>query len=208
MLNLAIIWNDLTSKTSTDKALNNSLWQEIERNYSGKNRHYHNLNHLEFLIALAIEQQSNLNDFDAMLYSIFYHDIIYKTKHKDNEAKSAALAEVQLAKLNVSKERIQRVSQYIMATKTHEFSTDSDTNYLLDFDLAILGTSPEKYATYTKQIRKEYAAYPDFLYKPGRKLVLEHFLGLDFIYKTTVFRTELEEAARTNLKNELDVLSS
>ncbi len=208
MLNLAIIWNDLTSKTSTDKALSDSLWQEIEQNYSEKNRHYHNLNHLEFLIELAYEQQPNLKDFDAMLYSVFYHDIIYKTKHKDNEAKSASLAEAQLAKLNVPNEQIQRVSQQIMATKTHLFSPDLDTNYLLDFDLAILGASPEKYAAYTVQIRKEYAAYPDFLFKPGRKLVLEHFLGLDFIYKTTVFRTELEEAARTNLKNELDVLSS
>lgn len=55
---------------------------------------------------------------------------------------------------------------------------------------------------YTKQIRKEYSIYPDFLYKPGRKKVLEHFLQLENIFKTDYFKTKYEVQARKNIESE------
>ena len=90
-----------------------------------------------------------------------------------------------------------------MATKLHGLNTDSDTNYFMDADLAILGADDDLYNLYTRQIRKEYKFYPDLLYKPGRRKVLQHFLQMDSIYKTSYFKDKYEWQARKNIKREL-----
>jgi len=142
------------------------------------------------------------------LFSIWYHDIIYKSTRKDNEVQSAALAQKRLQALNLDEEQIQTIQNLILSTKKHHIilSETSDNAYLLDMDLSILGTDWDIYKTYTNQIRKEYKIYPDFMYKPGRKKVLHYFLERDFLYFTEAYRTTHEAKARTNIKKELELL--
>lgn len=90
----------------------------------------------------------------------------------------------------------------------HELSKDSDTNYFIDADLAILGSAPAQYNIYATMVRKEYRQYPDLLYKPGRRKVLEHFLQMPAIYKTAFFRERYQQQAKENLAAELNMLSS
>lgn len=104
-------------------------------------------------------------------------------------------------------EKIVKCVNMILATKSHDRSDDSDTNYLIDADLAILGKSPYDYQKYTEQIREEYYIYPDFMYNSGRKKALLHFLDMEAIYKTEHFFKKHEEQARINIKNELDNLN-
>jgi len=181
-------------------------WADIERAYSGKGRHYHTLDHLETMFQWADQVSDQLDDREVIDWAIFYHDIIYNVFRKDNEEQSAAFAKKVLADLGVAPDRVERCVRHIQATQLHQWSGDPDCNYLLDMDLGILGSERERYEWYTQQIRKEYRIFPDLLYKPGRKKVLEHFLGLDSIYKTEYFRTLLEEQARNNLKWELSFL--
>lgn len=103
----------------------------------------------------------------------------------------------------MNNEDVQQIYEQILATKSHKKSDDEDTNFLLDADLSILGKSPQVYLEYTKQIRKEYSIYPDFLYKPGRKKVLQHFLALENIFKTEYFKNKYESQARENIEFEL-----
>jgi len=201
--NLKEIWHDLNLKYTSDAVLIGELWNEISRRYSAQDRHYHNLNHLEYMINLAFRYKSEISDFDTLLFTIFYHDIVYNVKRSDNELKSAELAINRLNQLGLSEKQGNRCREQILATKEHTDGTDTDTNFLVDFDLAILGDSPEKYIEYTKRIRKEYAIYPDFMYKKGRKKVLMHFLEMDNIFKTNEFKTKFEARARRNLGNEL-----
>jgi predicted metal-dependent HD superfamily phosphohydrolase len=90
-----------------------------------------------------------------------------------------------------------------MATKGHAISEDADTNYFTDADLAILGSNNDEYLQYVKSIRKEYKFYPDFVYNPGRKKVLEHFIQMPRIYKTDYFYNKYEEPARKNIIDEI-----
>jgi len=62
------------------------------------------------------------------------------------------------------------------------------------------------YQAYTRQIRQEYHIYPDLLYKPGRKKVLQHFLKMPAIYVTPAFRDLYETTARQNIQAELNTL--
>lgn len=179
-------------------------WKELKKVYSGKLRHYHNLVHIEEMIALFSHYESNLQFPDEVLYSIFYHDYIYNVTRKDNERKSADYALSILpsnAKINMH-----LVHEMIAATQVHQHNEKEDINWLIDFDLKILSKEWKDYKIYGEQIRKEYKIYPDFLYKPGRKKALEHFLENDFIYQTTEFRAKYEQTARQNILQEIQSL--
>jgi len=182
------------------------LWAEVVRECSGKDRHYHTLDHLEQMARVLLPLMYKMEDADAVVLAIAYHDIIYKVTRSDNEQRSADLMRARLRPLGVSMERLQRVEDHILATKAHGPSTDPDTAYLCDADLSVLGASPEAYAMYAAAVRKECRRYPDLLYKPGRRKVLRHFLGMPFIYRTPAFREQFESAARRNLANELETL--
>lgn len=202
-MNLKSIFSDLISKYSDNEILKTDYWKEIEQSYSHKSRKYHNLIHLENMIRELEEVKDKISDYDSILFSIFYHDIIYKATSKDNEEKSAEKAKIRLEKFNVPQKKITKIYNQILATKSHKRSEDSDTNFLLDSDLAILGQDWEIYENYTQQIRKEYSIYPDFMYKPGRKKVLTHFLEFEEIFKTDYFKGIYEEKARENIKREI-----
>lgn len=189
-----------------DQELMESLWLEIKKSYSEKSRHYHNLAHLENMFSELDAVKDNISDFSAISFSVFYHDIIYDATSKVNEEKSAEFAELRLKKLNADQNTIEKIPSQIIATKTHQQSGDADVNYLLDVDLSILGKDWETYLEYTKQIRKEYSVYPDFLYQPGRKKVLKRFLELENIFKTEYFREKYEVKARENIFFEIERL--
>jgi predicted metal-dependent HD superfamily phosphohydrolase len=189
-----------------DEQLINNLWKEIETKYSEKGRHYHNLLHLENMFSELKMVKSNISDFTAISFSVFYHDIIYDATSKTNEEKSAAKAEKRLAGLHLDKNKISIISEQILATKSHQRSDHEDTNYLLDADLSVLGKDFKTYLEYTQNIRKEYSIYPDFLYKPGRKKVLKHFLELESIFKTDYFKQKYEAQAKENIAGELQLL--
>lgn len=186
-----------------DKILIEKFWIEIEKNYSGKSRHYHNLQHLETLFEEIENVKDKIKNFNSISFSIFYHDVIYDATSKFNEEKSADLAKERLGIVGLNNEDVQQVYKQILATKSHKKSDDEDTNFLLDADLSILGESSQVYLEYTTQIRKEYSIYPDFLYKLGRKKVLEHFLAFESIFKTEYFKKKYEIRARENIEFEL-----
>jgi len=182
------------------------LWQEIERQYSDPSRHYHTLLHLQNLISELQPVQSTFKTWNVVVFAVVYHDIIYKVSKSNNEEKSAELAVKRLGEIAVPEDSVDRCKKFILATKRHQ-QVDDEIDLFTDADLAILGSSPDSYRTYTNQIRKEYSIYPDLLYKPGRKKVLLHFLGMQTIYKTSFFIEKYEEQARRNLENELGLPS-
>jgi predicted metal-dependent HD superfamily phosphohydrolase len=197
---------ELLTKYTDNKSLKDELWTEVEKNYSNKKRFYHTIEHLENLLAQLVEIKTELKNWDTILFTLFYHDIIYNSLKSDNEEKSAELADKRMKQLSVSTEIIENTKFQILATKSHKISSDSDTNYFTDADLSILGQSWEAYSTYFKNVRKEYSFYPDLIYKPGRKKVLKHFLSMDSIYKTDYFHKKFEARAKENLLKELEVL--
>lgn len=197
---------ELIKKYSDDLQLIELLWKEIETNYSSSKRYYHNLSHLENLLKQLLKVKMNIEDWDIILFSLYYHDIIYNVSKKNNEEKSAKYAQNILQKLNFSKERINSCFSQIIATKGHTISTDNDTNLFTDADLSVLGFSHDNYKNYYQQIRKEYKMYPSFMYNPNRKKVLQSFLKMDSIFKTSYFFDAFEKQARINIALEIDNL--
>lgn len=205
IINLQKRFTALLSDIGFTEELANSKWLELEKAYSKKNRHYHNLNHLTEMITEFDAHATKLKHPNEVLYSIFYHDYIYNSSKKGNELKSAEFADKILPKEANIDSKI--VFDMILATKDHQCNNVEDEKWLIDFDLKILSKDWEAYQVYLEQIRKEYSIYPDFLYKPGRKKALEHFLENDFIFQTEEFRALYESKARENIRQEITLLS-
>lgn len=202
-------WEVLTA--TYDTGYSSKTYKELIQHYSSPKRYYHNLAHIEALLKLTELHKQLLKAPDTIRFAVWFHDAIYNASKNNNEEKSAALAEEHLTEMEVEQNVISDCCKMIIATKTHELPSDMDTfdaRFLLDIDLSILATPQEVYLQYTKQIRKEYSIYPDFMYNKGRKKVLKHFLDAERIFKTDLFFDLNEKKARNNLAWEHDLFSS
>ncbi|MEE9406731.1 MAG: hypothetical protein V3V28_01525 [Polaribacter sp.] len=202
-------WIELAEKYCQDLSVLNTISIKIKKKYSERNRHYHNLQHIDTMLKLAKENASEIKDLDEVLFAIWFHDIIYKSRSKKNEEKSAKYLKKLLRKSKFKGLNNDKIDQLIMATKKHQIivDTDLDNAFLLDFDLSILGKNWDVYQEYTQQIRKEYRMFPNFLYIPARKKVLQGFLNREKLFFTEKYQELFEEQARRNLQKELDLFS-
>ena len=202
-MELKQVFIQLVNKYASDESIPISFWNEIEKKYNSTGRYYHTTIHLVKLIDELNSCKHLIADWDTLLFSVFYHDIIYNVLKSNNEERSADLAVKRLSITKFPVVGIDSCKEQILATKSHQFSNNEDTNLLTDADLSVLGQPSDVYEQYSSQIRKEYAIYPDIVYKPGRKKVLIHFLNMGKIFKTSFFYDKYELQARTNLESEL-----
>ena len=202
------IFIELLTKYTGNKSLINDLWSEVEQNYSHENRHYHTLLHLENMIHQLNDVKEKIENWDTLLFAVFYHDIIYNTLNSDNEEQSAALAASRMKQINVPSQLIDTCKTQILATKKHLDNANSDTNYLIDADLSILGQDIENYKEYSKNIRLEFLYYPNNIYNAGRIKILKHFLTLTPLYKTSHFYNKFEKQAKINISKEISSLEA
>jgi predicted metal-dependent HD superfamily phosphohydrolase len=100
------------------------------------------------------------------------------------------------------------IKNLIISTKSQKviLNENLDNSYLLDIDLSILGSDWSSYQKYILNIRKEYAVYPNFIYKKGRKKVLQNFLDRETLYFTESFQSKFETQARQNILKEIELL--
>lgn len=170
--------------------------------YSEPQRHYHTIQHIVECLAFFHQIKNQLNDPIAVELAIWFHDAIYDPQAIDNEEKSAELIEQYCSQL-FEKAQLQKVYEWIIATKKHSPATDQDLNYLLDIDLAILGSSKRRFAEYEQQIQQEYSWVDADLYQVKRAEVLNYFFEMKPLYQTEYFRDLLEEQAKYNLTSSL-----
>ncbi|HEX8315814.1 MAG TPA: hypothetical protein VF609_12520 [Flavisolibacter sp.] len=201
----------LVLRHTPQQELADQLWKEIESAYNRQERYFHNLSHLEQIFHALRPFQSQAEDWDTLLFAVFYHDVVYDVVEyvtgNNNEDKSAEKAREALALLHYPQEKIERCQQHILATKKHRLSDDNDTNLLTDADLSILGQPWQAYNIYRKNIRKEYEIFPDPIYHAGRLKVLQQFLLMERLYKTESFQQQYEAAAEKNISRELEIIS-
>ncbi len=196
----------LLENYTADDLRKDKLWAEISGAYGASKRHYHTLAHLEHLLTQLTDLKQHIRNWDAVLFSLFYHDAIYDVLKSNNEQRSADLAKKRMTQLFVGIDTIAWTEKIILATASHSKATDNDVNIFTDADLSILGQPWEVYELYARNVRKEYSIYPDAIYNHGRKKVLKHFLAMDSIFKTEYFAGRYEDRARQNLQRELDLL--
>ncbi|TIO10430.1 hypothetical protein [Mesorhizobium sp.] len=189
------------------------LKRELSALYRAEGRHYHNLAHIEAMLALAGGYRASLHDAEAVEAAIWFHDAIYDSRAKDNEARSAALAEEKLAG-RTDAQRLGRITAMIIATATHELPQFGDENAIrdaalfLDMDLAILGAAPDAFDAYEQAVRREYGWVEEPMWRAGRSAVLKSFLARPHIFHTEEFRQRFEAQARQNIARSIEALEA
>ncbi len=205
---LKLTWDALLEQFSTDRKVGKKVLFNLVTTYCHPQRYYHNLGHIQLMMATLDRMKSLARDFPAIYLATWFHDVIYDPTASDNEEKSAEYAGELLLKLNIPPSTIAATQTLIFRTKHHEAAEDDlDTQILLDADWAILGAEPSEYQFYTQAIRREFVAFYEADYRRGRTQFLEGILQRDRLYFTPLMFEEKEAIARRNLEQELKTLS-
>lgn len=178
---------------------------EILTQYRQPGRAYHNLSHALRVLGHVkkFAHWWGVEDYGAVQLAALLHDVVYNTRSRDNEERSAEFAVWWGRELGIAPAVYTKAAEMIRATQTHAPAESADTRLVLDADLLILASPPDEYEAYRRAIRREYAwvAEPDWV--AGRRGVLESFLARAQIYQTPKLRDALEAAARGNIAREL-----
>ena len=204
---LAASWSQLCHGLGVSEARCDAVWRDIITAYGEPQRHYHGLSHIEAVVDQAAQRRGLFNDPDTALLALFFHDIVYDPARHDNEAQSAVALRDSLPEIDEA--RLGRACGHILATQGHEHQEDDDTNLVLDIDMAILGAPWDAYRAYAEGVWREYLpVYGAEAYARGRvELFLKPTLQRDHLFLTDGF-TSLEDQARRNLRDEIDLWAS
>ena len=172
--------------------------------YSEVQRHYHSIQHIVECLEHFHQIKTHLDDTLSVELAIWFHDVIYNPQAHDNEQQSADYMQRMLENV-LGAEQIAKIYAWVLATKTHAPTADTDLAYLLDIDLAILASDPMRFAEYECQIQQEYAWVEPVLYVQKRQQVLRHFLETQPLYQTPFFQKCYERLAKQNLAQTLGV---
>lgn len=189
--------------------------EQLRALYDEPARAYHNRQHILTLLHLLnrLEPAIQLEDKQALLAAIFFHDAIYQIplsgaqpRPQDNESRSVVLMLDHAH--NPQHESLQKAARMILMTIDHQCPTRSgDMAVMHDLDLSILATSAIRFARFEQQIRQEYAVYPLSLYCMGRASSLRGLLDDRQIFCLPQLAQKWDDKARHNIKAACRALS-
>ena len=193
---------DYKSEESAQTSLSCEFLQVFYR-YSEKHRFYHTPKHLlDCLNEFKGIEKLAKSPF-VIASALWFHDVVYDPRAKDNETRSGDYMRRVLSNLGVSSQLVNSTNRIILVTNHKTPIENIDEALTVDVDLSILGKSEEVFNDYNQNIRREYLRVPEDQYRAGRKQVLRSFLDRYQIYQTKQFRQKYEESARINLERAL-----
>jgi len=140
--------------------------------------------------------------------ALWFHDAVHDGEAGRDEERSAELA-TRLLGPHLAAARVAEVARLVLVTTAHSPAVGDEAGALVsDADLAVLGSAPDRYARYVRQVRAEYAHVPDDAFRRGRAGVLRSLLAGDTLFRTPQGAALWEERARANLRDELAVLGA
>lgn len=175
--------------------------------WSEPGRHYHDPSHLRECLAWWQYWQGHFDQPGEVALALWFHDAVYDPRRTDNELQSATWAARALVSAGVATDVAQRVYDLVMATQHRLPVTGPDAQWVVDIDLAILGSPPERFERYDKDVAREYDWVPNFRYRSGRIKVLRDFLERPRLYHHEAPAQLLDAQARANLKAALSRLT-
>lgn len=185
-----------------------AIGADLLARWTQSHRHYHDdthlaevLDHLETLAAAAPVPR-------AVVLAAWFHDAVYDGVPGRDEVRSARLAATALGP-HLPQAEVAEVARLVGLTATHAPDvTDEAGAALCDADLAVLASSPRRYAAYATAVRAEYGHVPDGDFRRGRAEVLRALLAHEQLFATPEGRRRWEQAARRNLAAELTGLDA
>ncbi len=196
-------WRLLVPETQASAALGAAL---LER-WAEPHRRYHDQRHLLQVLEAVDLLTEEVGDPTAVRLAAWFHDAVYAGR-PDDEDRSATLAMTELPTLGVDGDVVGRVAGLVRMTRHHDPNADDlDGCVLSDADLAVLGSTPDRYRAYVRAVRQEYTHVSDEAFRAGRADVLRALLAQPQLFRTRLGRAQWEAPARRQLHAELAKLT-
>ncbi|MCG2717481.1 MAG: HD domain-containing protein [Nanoarchaeota archaeon] len=163
------------------------------------NNPYHNFKHAEqvadFVKVLADGENISDHDRFLLLTAAYMHDIIYVLGNKDNEEKSAEIAEGFLNKIDYIPQEIIIVKELILTTKIPTNPKNKLEMILCDADIENLGTD--------KFFDKEKSIMEEFNHEYGLEW---NKIQLDFLKEIKYYTKTAKKLRNKGLKKNIELL--
>lgn len=181
------------------------LGESLLARWSAPNRHYHGVNHLIHCLE-ALDGLGSASRTERL--AIWFHDVVHTNTPGLDERLSAQLARQELAGSEVSPSEVAEVARLVMATFEHQAPAwDLSAARVIDADLAILGSSPQRYLHSVTELRAELADLTDAQWRQLRVERLNLLLSTP-LYQSAAGRRLWEAQAQANLAAERGLLSA
>ena len=206
-------WEDLLNQIKKNISFNNidenyfkNYYQILKLHYTDPKRFYHTFNHIKTLLdSLYDFHITNIEKIKIEL-AIWFHDIIYDPKQKNNEEVSSREFTFFGIEVGLDFDLIEEIVNMIIATKHDDSAKTRLEKIMCDIDLKQLAF-PE-YIQNSNNVKKEFAHLTNKEWKKGRSNFLKTFINKEFIYYTNEYRGALEDTARINLQKELNYINT
>lgn len=186
------IWKNCGGKDPED------TWRTLKDHYQEAHRHYHNLAHLSQCLRELDGAGELIREAEATELAIWFHDVIYVYGARDNEAQSAGFFR-DAADDGMAPEFVERVVEFIMATRHTGCAQDESVAMLVDIDLSGFGLPWEGYLADSDALRLEAAGIGDEQYYQGKLRFLNELQRWPSLYQSSYFRDRLEARAQSNI---------
>ena len=126
----------------------------LRARYQQSHRHYHNLDHIEYVLS-AVDGLSPGSHSQAIRLAAWFHDAVYAPGRDDNEERSAFVAAEALEIAGASPSLTSEVVRLVLVTKDHTPEPNDVAGAILsDADLCILASDADTYARYAANVRQ------------------------------------------------------
>lgn len=176
------------------------LSRDLHIEYSKDFRACHNMDWLTGHLGEFTSVYGEFENPKQSVMAILFGSYVFDPRREDNEERSADYVRNVCKNLGMSAQFAHNVTSMILSTKHNSYNIiDNDTDLVTDIDISVLGSSPEKFGEYRKNLRKEYSWMYDDTFTKAETLFFEKFSHRAHIYSSDVFRKKLEKQAKENV---------
>ena len=167
--------------------------------YNESHRAYHAAEHIEHCLRTYDQAALELGANDAVEMALWFHDLVHRPGHADNEARSAERFR-SLSNGQLTTHFIKTVERLIRSTQHLTLSDNPDEQFVCDVDLSGLAKPWDAFIADTHLVRQEHEAIDNATFQAGQHHFFNRLLDRPHLYGTSWFRARAETTARKNIK--------
>lgn len=190
------LWLRCTAPDQLEAA--NVVWEDLSNHYREPHRHYHTVRHIAFCLRHMDPITADLVDPESLEMAIWFHDVIYDPRARDNEEESCRYF-ARMAAGSMRDRFIDRVNKLIMITEHQDVPQHRDLRYMCDIDLASFAVPWSEFLNDSINLRREQSHKSDRDFYDSKLKFLRGLLNRQKIFYTRVFYNHGETRARENI---------
>jgi len=190
-----------------------ALYDGLRARYGEPHRTVHSWSRVAEMLQMAEEVVNGIAGRTAFILAILFHRAVFDPRSADSGQRSVALMRETLGR-SMPADVLDRAEALILALlrggipETDDPSLRGDAALLLDFDHAVLGSDPRRFAAHEAALRAEFPHLPEDRYAMARGTALRMMLWRERIFHTDRFFLERERRARRNIEEAITRLEA